>query len=150
MERLLEQIAEEGLDSYLVKGQLQTYIPELHEAVSPHVVFEQAAERDRAESSCISLLALLHNRYDIFTEPQAPAVRLRADQWKELQGIVKLISTTHSQVHAVLVLLSIRGLGKSKAVLNQVPRSMKRPERAVVHLMTESSQCGAICRLSLG
>ena len=134
--QMLEQMQEEGLDDARIEEQLQSFIPELHVGVSPHVVFEQAAERDRAESACISLLALLHDRYDIFTQPQAPGVRLREDQWRELQDIVALTSSTIPQVHAVLVLLSIRGLGKSKAVLNQVPRSMKRPERAVVHLMT--------------
>ena len=30
------------------------------------------------------------------------------------------------QLHAVLVLLSIRALGKSKAILNQLPKSQRR------------------------
>ena len=35
----------------------------------------QVAERDRAESSCISLLSLIHNRYDLFVHPQAQKCR---------------------------------------------------------------------------
>lgn len=33
------------------------------------------------------------------------------------------------------VLLAIRGLGKSKSVLQQMPRHSRRPEKAVLHLM---------------
>lgn len=46
-------------------------IPELDKLNGTHVVLGQAAERDRGESSCISILALVRNRYDIFTKPQA-------------------------------------------------------------------------------
>eukprot|EP00913_Durusdinium_trenchii_P033088 g30978.t1 len=38
------------------------------------------------------------------------------------------------EVHAVLVLLAIRGLGKSKTVMQQLPAEMRRPERGVIHL----------------
>ena len=33
-------------------------------------VLSQAGERDRAASACISLVALVHDRYDIFVQPQ--------------------------------------------------------------------------------
>eukprot|EP00913_Durusdinium_trenchii_P001660 g1537.t1 len=39
------------------------------------------------------------------------------------------------QIHAVMVLLAVRGLGKSKSVLQQMPRHMRRPEKAVLFLM---------------
>ena len=51
--------------------ELQRVIPELDKVTGTHVVFNQAAERDRGESSCISILALVRNRYDLFTKPQA-------------------------------------------------------------------------------
>ncbi|CAK9008195.1 Potassium/sodium hyperpolarization-activated cyclic nucleotide-gated channel 4 (Hyperpolarization-activated cation channel 4) (HAC-4), partial [Durusdinium trenchii] len=116
-------------------AKLQELLPELSPEFSPHIVFEQNAERDRAESSCLSILALLKDRYDIFTKPQAPNVKLRAEQWHELQELVRWIEPDFEQIHAVMVLLAVRGLGKSKSVLQQMPRHMRRPEKAVLFLM---------------
>ena len=38
------------------------------------------------------------------------------------------------------VLLAVRGLGKSKSVLQQMPRHMRRPEKAVLFLMESASE----------
>ena len=135
---MLEKVASEFPDT-LAKD-LEHFVPELHSKFGSHMVFEQAAERDRAVSSVISILALVHDRYDVFTEPQAAPVKLRPEQWQELRRIVSMISPNLEQLQAVVVLLSIRGLGKSKTVLSQVPSEMKRPERAVMHLMTSEQQ----------
>lgn len=116
-------------------ARLQELLPELNTEFSPHIVFEQNAERDRAESSCISIMSLWKDRYDIFTQPQAPNVKLRPEQWQELQDLVNWIDPDLEQIQAVLVLLAIRGLGKSKSVLQQMPRHNRRPEKAVLHLM---------------
>jgi len=122
------------LDQTLAQN-LQELLPELNPEFSPHIVFEQNAERDRAESSCISIMSLWKDRYEIFTQPQAPNVKLRPEQWQELQDLIKWIDPDLEQIHAVLVLLAIRGLGKSKSVLQQMPRHSRRPEKAVLHLM---------------
>ena len=113
---------------------LQVVIPELDKEFGTHVVFGQAPERDRGESACISVLALVRNKYDVFTKPQADNVKLLESQWLELQQIVSWIEPEPEELHAVLVLLAIRGLGKSKAVMQQVPTELRRPERAVIHL----------------
>ena len=42
-------------------------------------------------------------------------------------------------LHDPQVLLAIRGLGKSKSVLQQMPRDNRRPEKAVLHLMESHS-----------
>jgi len=114
---------------------LQAVIPELNAQKGSHVVLKQPLERDRAESSCISVLALAAGKYDIFTKPQAPAAKLRAEQWYQLRDIIRWIRPTEEQLHAVMVLLAIRALGKSKAIVNQLPKSQRRPERAVLYLM---------------
>ena len=41
------------------------------------------------------------------------------------------------KIHAVLVLLAIRSLGKSKAVANQCPQNERSPENVVLHLIEE-------------
>jgi len=135
LESYLKGLDGEKMETYKLIDDLQTILPELHSEHSPHVVFEQAAERERAESACISILALYKDRYDIFTQPQAPPVRMQEEQWIELQRLIAWIEPDHERIHAVLVLLAIRALGKSKAVLQQMPRPMRRPERAVLQLM---------------
>lgn len=115
--------------------QLQTNLPEISPDHGPHVLFEQGLERDRAESSCICTLALVHNRYDIFTNVQPPSAKLRTSQWDQLQEIVSWIRPTKDKIHAVLVLLAIRSLGKSKSVTNQIPKGERSPESVVLHLI---------------
>lgn len=66
--------------------------------------------------------------------PQADSVKLLESQWLELQQIISWIEPEPEEVHAVLVLLAIRGLGKSKTVMQQLPAEMRRPERGVIHL----------------
>lgn len=70
---------------------LQQMIPELDPTTGTHVVFSQPAERDRGESSCISVLALVGGRYELFTQPQADSVKLLESQWLELQQIISWI-----------------------------------------------------------
>ena len=47
------------------------------------------------------------------------------------------IQPTTEKIHAVLVLLTIRSLGKSKAVASQVPSGERSPEQVVLHLIDE-------------
>jgi len=118
------------------QARLRKCLPELDPKLGPHKVFEQDAERDRAESSCLSVLALLANRYETFTAPQGTNSKLLERQWRDLQGIISWIAPTTEQVHGVLVLLAIRALGKSKTVLRQVPKNARRPERAILYLIS--------------
>ncbi|CAE7949883.1 unnamed protein product [Symbiodinium sp. KB8] len=123
-----------------LKHRLLVSIPELDAAFGPHILFEQADERDRAESSCLSTLALVGGRYEAFTKPQAPKELLLASQWDELEAIVRWIDPTPNQVHGALVLLSIRALAKSKMVIRQVPLDSKLPERTLLYLI-EHERC---------
>eukprot|EP00438_Fugacium_kawagutii_P000721 Skav211040 [mRNA] locus=scaffold1434:202982:207784:- [translate_table: standard] len=116
-------------------------IPELDKRCGPYIIFDQDPERGRAESSCISLLALLGKHFDTFTAPQQARGKLLQRQWQELLEIVEWISPTQDQVHGVLVLLAIRGIVKAKAtgswtaVTRQIPKQHRRPERAITFLM---------------
>ena len=126
-------------------------------------------------------LALIHDRYDIFTMPQPPSAKLLEKQWQILQTIIRWVEPTYEtcpglsrlsfkmsgveprkwvelgpslrfcvfflggrwpkpfqeKIHAVLVLLAIRSLGKSKAVANQCPQNERSPENVVLHLIEE-------------
>ncbi|CAK9084005.1 Potassium voltage-gated channel protein eag (Ether-a-go-go protein) [Durusdinium trenchii] len=129
----------EDLEESTLPTQLRSSLPELHPETGCHMIFEQPLDRDRAESSCISILALIANRYEIFTRPQEPSARLRRQQWEQLQEVISWVRPTTDEVHAVLVLLAIRALGKSKFVLCQVPSHNRRPESAVLYLVEHSS-----------
>ncbi|CAE7748593.1 KCNH5, partial [Symbiodinium pilosum] len=135
LDKYLKNLDAASIETFKLVEDLQIVIPELHPEHSPHVVFEQSAERERAESSCISIVALFKNRYDIFTHPQVPHARLDEGQWSEMQGLMSWIDPDVEQMQAVLVLLAIRALGKSKAVLQQMPAYMRRPEKAVLQLV---------------
>ncbi|CAK9081206.1 unnamed protein product [Durusdinium trenchii] len=134
-------------------------LPELSPEFSPHIVFEQNAERDRAESSCGSeapdpvetglalsawTLGTSHlDRYDIFTKPQAPNVKLRAESLGDAasgNGMNCRNWCDGLKLGSSKVLLAVRGLGKSKSVLQQMPRHMRRPEKAVLFLMESASE----------
>eukprot|EP00439_Symbiodinium_sp_Y106_P076962 s895_g16.t1 len=139
-----------GLET-LVKEVMMISQFELDAAFGPHILFEQADERDRAESSCLSTLALVGGRYEAFTKPQAPKDQRReakwkltelllSSQWDELEAIVRWIDPTPEQVHGALVLLSIRALAKSKMVIRQVPLDSKLPERTLLYLI-EHERC---------
>ena len=149
---LIEEGWPESLEEKELPEQLQSCLPELDPKGGPHVIFEQPMERDRAESSCICILAgnappfslgarnsrlgstgnagaacshfwfpgtktcvpslvfsqarmifatfgrgtlaLLFDRYDIFTHPQPPGAKLRPDQWQMLQRTIKWAQPT--------------------------------------------------------
>lgn len=54
---LIEEGWPESLEEKELPEQLQSCLPELDPKGGPHVIFEQPMERDRAESSCICILA---------------------------------------------------------------------------------------------
>lgn len=118
-----------------VAGSLSDSIPELMEKRGTHDVFGQAVEREKSESCCISLMALVVGSYQDYTEPQPPQARLSENQWNQLQELVQWTQPTASMIRAALVLLAIRALGKSKRILQQLPPNYHRPETAVIFLM---------------
>ena len=117
---------------------LQRLLPELHPVHGTYSIFEERGERARAESACIGMLALVAKRYDIYTHAQASGKLLQL-QWEQLQEIVSWTDPNNEHVHAVLVLLAVRGLGKSKALISQVPEQEQNPEKAVLYLMDDQA-----------
>eukprot|EP00913_Durusdinium_trenchii_P001541 g1426.t2 len=119
----------------LLETALWTHLPELNRHYGAYIVFDQVAERDRADSACLSLVALVWNRYDLFVKPQVDeTTRLTPAQWDQLQDILSWTKPSHEQIHAALVLLAIRGLGKSVHVQSQ-SECEGHPEQAVRYLV---------------
>ncbi|CAJ1395704.1 unnamed protein product, partial [Effrenium voratum] len=131
----LAGLSGEQLQLDQLQTELWTHLVELHPQHGPYILFEKVLERDRAESSCINLLAMIFDRYDILVKPQADdSTRLQHGQWAQLQKVIKWIQPDTDQIHAALVLLAIRGLGKSPIVVNQID-CQGRPEKAVFYLV---------------
>ena len=102
---LMEDLASGSISSMTaLSQQLQQLLPELHPFYGTYSVFEEGLDRARAESACISMLALLANRYDIYTNAQSSGKLLHL-QWEQLQEIVSWAEPTERHAHAVLVLL---------------------------------------------
>ncbi|CAJ1450475.1 unnamed protein product, partial [Effrenium voratum] len=137
--KLLQQLAEGVLEKKIsvadALDRLGESIPELLPEKGTHVVFSQNGEREKSESCCVSLMALLLGSYEDYTRPQGEQVRLTQKQWGQLQQLVSWTRPTVSKIKAVLVLLAIRALGKSKRITQQLPDVCNRPEKALLYLM---------------
>ncbi|CAE7511654.1 unnamed protein product, partial [Symbiodinium sp. KB8] len=114
---------------------LRACIPELSPQNGTYAQFEQNAEREKSESCCVSLMALLLGSYKDYTQPQGEKVRLQEAQWQELQELVAWTQPSESAVRAALVLLAIRSLGKCKRIVQQLPHQAHRPEEALIYLI---------------
>eukprot|EP00930_Biecheleria_cincta_P038634 TRINITY_DN2653_c0_g2_i3.p1 TRINITY_DN2653_c0_g2~~TRINITY_DN2653_c0_g2_i3.p1 ORF type:complete len:1208 (-),score=192.20 TRINITY_DN2653_c0_g2_i3:136-3759(-) len=114
-------------------GQLQKVFPELHMEGS-HALLSPPGERERSESSCLSLVALVCGNYEAFTEPQNEGSKLTKQQWSDLRCLVRRFRPSDDALQAILVLLASRSLGKSRRVLRQIPSYAQRPEQALLCL----------------
>eukprot|EP00931_Biecheleriopsis_adriatica_P083835 TRINITY_DN5752_c0_g2_i1.p1 TRINITY_DN5752_c0_g2~~TRINITY_DN5752_c0_g2_i1.p1 ORF type:complete len:563 (-),score=108.56 TRINITY_DN5752_c0_g2_i1:115-1758(-) len=134
---LIEHMISNNIEIEDLRKLLHKTISELHPEFGTHVQLEQPGEREKSESACLSLLALVMNNYDLYTKPQAQSSKLKSEQWDELQKICSWIDPSLEHIHACIVLLAIRSLGKSKAAVQQLPREHQRPEAAVTYMMSE-------------
>eukprot|EP00930_Biecheleria_cincta_P018711 TRINITY_DN14482_c0_g1_i1.p1 TRINITY_DN14482_c0_g1~~TRINITY_DN14482_c0_g1_i1.p1 ORF type:complete len:1225 (-),score=207.45 TRINITY_DN14482_c0_g1_i1:117-3791(-) len=133
-------LAEQLLDLHVagqeeIQEKLRETIPELNPTYGCHAILSQAGEREKSESCCLSIIALVTGAYDDFTAPQGEKVRLTQVEWEQLRRIVLWTEVDATKLHAVLVLLAIRSLGKSRRATQQLPDFAKRPEQAVIYIM---------------
>merc|ERR1719235_2591191 len=86
------------------------------------------------------MTCLLTNRYDIFTQPQEPDQRMSETMWAEMQGIVQWANLSLDAIHGILVYLVIRGSGKIKTLVQQLPLGpATTSEDAVLFMMDKLS-----------
>ncbi|CAE8701176.1 unnamed protein product [Polarella glacialis] len=116
-------------------AKLQEVILELHPEHGSHALLSLPGERDRSESACLSIIALVTDDYKSFTKPQSPLVLLSMEQWQQLRHITAWANPDEEMLQAALVLLATRSLGKSKKVIQQLPENVQRPEQALLCLM---------------
>eukprot|EP00931_Biecheleriopsis_adriatica_P031469 TRINITY_DN18450_c0_g1_i2.p1 TRINITY_DN18450_c0_g1~~TRINITY_DN18450_c0_g1_i2.p1 ORF type:complete len:1235 (+),score=180.44 TRINITY_DN18450_c0_g1_i2:55-3705(+) len=122
-------------DQWQIMKGLEDAFGELTPKEGAHAVFSLQGERERALSSCLSVLNLLGNQYENFTDPQGSSDYLTEKQWEELRKICAWCALDEKSVYALLVLLVTRGLGKSRIVSMQLPPGAARSSRPE-HIMT--------------
>lgn len=114
---------------------LERAFVELDAKAGLHNLFVQPKEHQQAQSSCLSLIALVQDKFKEFTEPQADKHRLELPQWQQLRSILAWTCPTEERLQAGLFLLAVRSLGKCRAVTRQLPDECQRPEKAVLHII---------------
>eukprot|EP00443_Scrippsiella_acuminata_P069811 CAMPEP_0115373794 /NCGR_PEP_ID=MMETSP0271-20121206/1619_1 /TAXON_ID=71861 /ORGANISM="Scrippsiella trochoidea, Strain CCMP3099" /LENGTH=720 /DNA_ID=CAMNT_0002796815 /DNA_START=51 /DNA_END=2210 /DNA_ORIENTATION=- len=92
-------------------------------------------ERNRAICSMFSIIMLVKNRYSDFVAPQKAERQLSSSKWEDWQSFAQWVDITDEQLHAALVFLAIRGLGKMKSLAKALPNDARSPEDIVLHLM---------------
>eukprot|EP00930_Biecheleria_cincta_P076346 TRINITY_DN6355_c0_g1_i1.p1 TRINITY_DN6355_c0_g1~~TRINITY_DN6355_c0_g1_i1.p1 ORF type:complete len:1200 (-),score=178.89 TRINITY_DN6355_c0_g1_i1:72-3671(-) len=135
---VIEELLKGTSPAHEIHEKLQAAFPELREATGSHALLSPSSELERSVSACLSIVALLTDRYENFTWPQNPKDALRPEQWTQLRSIVMRVAPTDgNSIHALIVLLSIRSLGKSKRVTQQLGPRCQRAEQALLCLMSE-------------
>lgn len=134
---LVDEMMKSSLPEMETSLKLKAAFPELQEDTGSHALLSQPGERERSESACLSIVALLTNCYENFTKPQDPKDKLTQSQWESLRHIVTWAAPTGDiSIPALLTLLSIRSLGKSKRVAQQLGPEFQRPEQALLRLIS--------------
>jgi hypothetical protein len=123
--------------SVMLKANVTQMFTELHETAGIYALVKQDDEWKRAVSSVQSALHLVENRYDLFTASQRQATRMSKAQWDTWQTVVKWMDMTPDILHALLVLLVIRGIAKVKSFMAVVPVDYQSQEKMTQYVMAK-------------
>jgi len=109
---------------------------ELHPQHGIYQALKMEGERRRAIAAMVSVVHLIQNDYDAFTASQG-VDSMTKDLWDVMQRFVEWIGLTKEIVHAILVFLAIRGIGKATPFLQAMPRDEQTPEVVVLTLLSD-------------
>lgn len=92
-----------------------------------------------------SAIWLLRGDYASFVDGQQKAEIMSRDQWVEWQSFVEWTGMNKDldMVHALLVFLALRGLGKQEMIARRLPRKHCAPELVVLHLLETKTTASA-------
>eukprot|EP00930_Biecheleria_cincta_P015588 TRINITY_DN12948_c0_g3_i2.p1 TRINITY_DN12948_c0_g3~~TRINITY_DN12948_c0_g3_i2.p1 ORF type:complete len:1228 (+),score=254.99 TRINITY_DN12948_c0_g3_i2:33-3716(+) len=138
---LAQQVLHGQIPQQDLLPKMREALPELAVGVGLQDLLSLPGEREKSESCVLSIIALVTGSYEAFTAPQAEQVRLKPQQWSQLRQLVQWTEVDATMLHAVIVLLAIRSLGKSKRVTQQLPKAAQRPEQALIYLMRNRRNC---------
>jgi len=125
----------DGLD----ENEMRDTFQELNSSSGFYALAVQPDEGKRSLCSMLNIVWLFHDRYDKFTASQQPNCRLTQEQWTELRAILRWSHAGPEEICALLVFLSIRGMGKVKSVVNLVPEAHRSPEKVVLYIIENAA-----------
>jgi len=134
----LRKVLHDEIDEINMVFELTLAFPELNIQNGVYAQVNQLAERGKTLASIMSVIWLLKNSYRNFIAPQDPAACLGVDNWKSFQSFVKWAGLNMEMIHALIVYLVIRGLGKATLITSQLPPEEQGPEAAVLFLITNA------------
>eukprot|EP00930_Biecheleria_cincta_P038917 TRINITY_DN26764_c0_g1_i1.p1 TRINITY_DN26764_c0_g1~~TRINITY_DN26764_c0_g1_i1.p1 ORF type:complete len:1324 (-),score=242.16 TRINITY_DN26764_c0_g1_i1:56-3970(-) len=137
VQQLVDNISKGRLASGELLNFLETRYAELAPEEGTHAHYSAPAERFRTISAMLSVLYLVADRYDNFTEQQDPAKKLSQESWDMLQEFLTWsgIKSNAQSIQVVLIFLAIKGLGKAEHLLLQLPLDYHDPEEAVLFIV---------------
>jgi len=138
-ERILQALPK-MLDDTLPTDSLIEIIEQLYPELEPvggsYALLNLQDERNRAIASIVSLIALVKGQYHRLTECQSGPGKLTPEVWDILQKFVQPLCED-AQLTAIMTYIVVRGLGKSKIVTNQLPKSWTKTAETVVLYLIE-------------
>lgn len=129
-----------SMGSEAIDCRVEESFPELDIDSGVYAYYSSLDERNRAVASVHSIIWLLRNDYEEFTAAQPLDKRMTLELWNKLQVFVESAKPDGEMVQAVLVFLTIRGVGKIKSLRDQLPVNFRAPEQAVIFLMNNMDQ----------
>eukprot|EP00404_Azadinium_spinosum_P040764 CAMPEP_0180694760 /NCGR_PEP_ID=MMETSP1038_2-20121128/2088_1 /TAXON_ID=632150 /ORGANISM="Azadinium spinosum, Strain 3D9" /LENGTH=489 /DNA_ID=CAMNT_0022726135 /DNA_START=184 /DNA_END=1649 /DNA_ORIENTATION=- len=137
VEEFMQKFVAGKFEDWEVIERLPKTFGELDTSYGLYVKMSHEDERKRSMSAMMSIYWLLNNRYESFVECQKEGVRMTPQTWDRWQRFVKWVDLSDEMVHAMMVFLAIRGLGKVKSFAKALPRDKRSPEHVMLHLVDE-------------
>lgn len=134
----LAVVQDKSLPHQDVIDQLPQVFAELDDEHGVYVKVKQHDERRRSMCSALTSIWLVQNRYDLLAGEQSATNRMSPELWEEFQEFIRWVDLSEETLHALLVFLTIRGLGKARSVAAAVPKAHQSPEDIVLYLMREA------------
>jgi len=110
---------------------------ELNEESGIYVKVKQFDERKRSLSAMLSVYWMVTDNYDAFTAGQKTSNRMSKELWAEWQRFIQWADMDNETLHAMMVFLAIRGLGKVKSFAKALPPDSRSPEKVVLRLIEQ-------------
>jgi len=118
--------------------QVTSVFGELDDVAGTYATLAHHDERKRSLTAVLSVYWLQRDCYDSFVANQPEKGRMSFELWQEWQSFVRWVDMDEETFHAMLVLLTIRGLGKVPDLARSVPRDQRSPENIVLHLIEDA------------
>eukprot|EP00930_Biecheleria_cincta_P083710 TRINITY_DN73228_c0_g1_i1.p1 TRINITY_DN73228_c0_g1~~TRINITY_DN73228_c0_g1_i1.p1 ORF type:complete len:1286 (-),score=224.23 TRINITY_DN73228_c0_g1_i1:69-3902(-) len=137
VQELVDKVSRGEIGSFEILDYLESHYAELFPETGSHARFSLPDERKRAIAAMVSVLYLLADRYEDFTQEQPESSRLSPESWEVLQAFVEWsgIKTSPRSIQVILVFLAIKGIGKAERVVLQLPPTHQDPENALLYIM---------------